>query len=68
MVPITMSAGYLNVVNNFWPKSLYLLVGLSITLMILMAIVFVEAFRKWYRLYSGVDAVRDDEAVEDVAA
>jgi carbon starvation protein len=67
MVPITMSAGYLNVVNNFLPKSLYLLVGLSITLMILMTIVFIEAFRKWYRLYSGADALREVEETEKAA-
>jgi carbon starvation protein len=50
MVPITMSAGYLNVVNNFLPKGLYLLVSLSIVLMVLMAVVFIEAFKKWHQL------------------
>jgi carbon starvation protein len=50
MVPVTMSAGYLNVVGNFLPKNLYLLVALSVVLMILMAIVFIEAFKKWYQL------------------
>ncbi len=51
MVPVVMSAGYLNIVENFLPKGLYLLVTLSIVLMVLMAEVFVEAFRKWYQLY-----------------
>ena len=51
MVPVVMSAGYLNIVDNFLPKGLYLLVTLSIVLMVLMAEVFVEAFRKWYQLY-----------------
>lgn len=50
MVPITMSAGYLNIVDNFLPKGLYLLVTLSVILMVLMAIVFVEAFKRWYQL------------------
>jgi carbon starvation protein len=50
MVPVTMSAGYLNIVDNFLPKSLYLLVVMSIILMILMTIVFIAAFRKWYQL------------------
>jgi carbon starvation protein len=68
MIPVTMSAGYLNITANFLPKSLYLLVGLSIALMILMAIIFVEAFRKWYRLVSGVDAVREAEETEEAAA
>lgn len=50
MVPVTMSAGYLNIVNNFLPKSLYLLVVMSIILMVLMTIVFIAAFRRWYQL------------------
>lgn len=50
MVPVTMSAGYLNIVSNFLPKGLYLLVVMSIILMVLMTIVFIAAFRKWYQL------------------
>ncbi|MHC1726094.1 MAG: carbon starvation protein A [Syntrophobacteraceae bacterium] len=50
MVPVTMTAGYLNVVDNFLPKKLYLLAVMSVILMFLMAIVFVDAFRKWYEL------------------
>lgn len=55
MVPVTMTAGYLNITANFLPKSLYLLVTLSIILMILMAVVFVEAFVKWYQLLRAQD-------------
>ncbi len=50
MIPVTMSAGYLNITANYLPKGLYLLAVLSVVLMILMAIVFVEAFMKWYKL------------------
>ncbi len=46
MLPIVMTAGYMNVVNNFLPKKLYLLVVLSIVLMVLMSLVFIEAFVK----------------------
>lgn len=53
MIPVVMSAGYLNIVNNFLPKGLYLLVILSIVLMILMSEVFIEAFRRWYQLYKN---------------
>ncbi|HMK34210.1 MAG TPA: carbon starvation protein A [Desulfomonilaceae bacterium] len=61
MLPIVMSAGYLNVVNNFLPKGLYLLVVLSIVLMFLMTVVFVEAFWKWYQLFKyGADKVYAD--------
>jgi len=45
-----MSAGYLNVKTNYLPKGLYLLVVMSIVLMVLMTIVFIEAFYKWYEL------------------
>ncbi len=54
MVPVTMSAGYLNVTANFLPHGLYLLAGMSVTLMVLMAIVFILAFRKWYQLAQEV--------------
>lgn len=67
MVPITMSAGYLNVVNNFLPKGLYLLVVLSIVLMVLMGIVFVEAFRKWYELLHEPSRVRAERKYIDLA-
>jgi carbon starvation protein len=50
MVPVTMTAGYMNVVNNFLPQKLYLLVVLSIVLMIMMAFIFIDAFIKWYQL------------------
>ncbi|HEX8989919.1 MAG TPA: carbon starvation protein A [Rhodocyclaceae bacterium] len=59
MVPIVMSAGYLNVVNNFLPKGLYLLVTLAVIVMVLMVIVFVETFRRWYQLLHVDHTVKD---------
>jgi carbon starvation protein len=50
MIPVTMTAGYLNIANNYLPKGLWLNVVLSVVLMILMALVFLEAFYKWYEL------------------
>ena len=50
MIPVTMSAGYLNIVDNFYPKGLYLLAGMSAVLMILMALIFIDAFVRWYQL------------------
>ncbi|MEW6348351.1 MAG: carbon starvation protein A [Thermodesulfobacteriota bacterium] len=63
MLPVTMTAGYLNIVDNFLPKGLWLLVGLSAALMVLMTIVFVEAFRKWYELTKSEDLSVGDEAL-----
>jgi carbon starvation protein len=53
MIPVTMTAGYYNIINNLAAKN-YLLAGLSVVLMILMAIVFVEAFIKWAELAKTV--------------
>ena len=50
MAFITMYSGYLNVVDNFLPKKLYLLVGFSIAVMVLMVILFVATFRRWIEL------------------
>jgi carbon starvation protein len=49
MLPVTMTAGYYLVRTNFI-QGRYVLVGLSVTLMFLMAVVFVLAFRKWFLL------------------
>jgi len=57
---ITMWAGYLNVVDNFWPKKLYLLTALSIFIMILMVIVFVGAFKRWAELLQVKTTVWDE--------
>jgi carbon starvation protein len=59
MIPIVMSAGYLNIVNNFMPKGLYLLVTMSVILMVLMAIVFIETFRRWHALLHTDHTVKD---------
>jgi len=59
MIPVTMSAGYLNVTKNFLPKGLYLLVTLSVILMFLMAVVFIAAFLRWYQLLQMRELVED---------
>ncbi len=50
MACITMIAGYLNITANYLPKGLYLLTTLSIIIMVLMVIVFIGAFKRWYDL------------------
>ncbi|HEY5677956.1 MAG TPA: carbon starvation protein A, partial [Myxococcales bacterium] len=47
MIPVTMSAGYLNIRGNYLPKGDWLKVSLSVALMLMMAWVFLEAFWKW---------------------
>jgi len=48
--PIVMWAGYLNITGNYMPKQLYLLTTMSGILMVLISIVFVAAFARWYEL------------------
>ena len=60
MAFITMYAGYLNVVDNFLPKKLYLLTSLSIIIMVLMVIVFVGAIKRWLELLKVKTTVWDE--------
>ncbi|MBT3067480.1 carbon starvation protein A [Rhodoferax sp. U11-2br] len=48
--PIVMWAGYLNITGNYLPKQLYLLTTMSGILMVLISIVFIAAFARWYEL------------------
>jgi len=59
MMPICIWAGYLNITRNFLPKGFYLLASLSLILMVLMTIVFGEAFRRWYALLQIEKTVSD---------
>jgi carbon starvation protein len=59
MIPVTMSAGYLNITRNYLPNGKWLLATLSVVLMILMAVVFVEAFVRWGQLLKIRERVRD---------
>jgi carbon starvation protein len=59
MIPVCLTAGYQNIVYNYLPKGLWLLVTFSVVLMILMTIVFVEAFVKWFELLKIKDRIRD---------
>jgi carbon starvation protein len=60
MAFITMYAGYLNVVDNYLPKHLYLLTVMSIIIMVLMVIVFVGAIKKWFELLKVKTTVVDE--------
>jgi len=49
MAIITFWAGYVQVIDIYLPQRQYLLAGLAVLAMLLMAVVFAAAFRKWYR-------------------
>jgi len=59
MMPICMWAGYLNITDNFLPKGLYLLASMSVILIVLMTVVFIEAFRRWHALLQFDTTVAD---------
>lgn len=50
MVGITVWAGYLQIVNNYLPKHLYLLATMAVIVLVLMAIVIVGTLRRWSSL------------------
>ncbi|MCD0454948.1 carbon starvation protein A [Chryseobacterium sp. LC2016-27] len=50
MAIITFWADYIQVIDIYIPKQQYLLATLAVVAMVLMLIVFVGAFRKWYQL------------------
>ncbi|WP_373564615.1 carbon starvation CstA family protein [Sphingobacterium sp. E70] len=51
MAGITFWAGYLQVVDIYLPKGQLLLASLAILAMLLMLLVFIGTFRKWYQLF-----------------
>lgn len=59
MATITLWAGYLNVVDNFIPKKLYLLASLSLIIMALAAIVITSSFLRWRELMKIKEPMRD---------
>ncbi len=50
MAVITFWAGYIQVTTIYIPKGQYLLASLAVIAMVLMLVVFIGAFRKWYQL------------------
>jgi carbon starvation protein len=50
MAGMTFWAGILQVRDIYWPKEQYLLSSLAVLVMVLMAVIFVGAFRKWMSL------------------
>lgn len=65
MALITFWAGYLQVATIYIPKEQYLLASLAVVAMVLMLVVFVGAFRKWYQLLK-IDTVKIDYYGEQV--
>ena len=56
---ITMYAGYLNIMNVFLPKKLYLLASLAAIVMVMMVIVFAASFKRWAELLRIKERVND---------
>jgi len=59
MAGITLYAGYLNITVLYLPKELYLLTALSAIVMIMIIIVMIGSFRRWYELLQIKDRVQD---------
>jgi len=59
MVGITVWAGYLQIMNNYLPKGLYLLATLAVIVLVLIAIVIVGTLRRWMSLLAIKGTVPD---------
>jgi carbon starvation protein len=58
MAFVTVYAGYLNIVENYLPKKLYVLSVLSVVVMALVFIVLVATVRRWVELLHSKELVR----------
>jgi carbon starvation protein len=56
---VVMYAGYLTVTKVFVPKELYLLATMASIVMVMMVIVFVACFKRWYELLQIKERVVD---------
>jgi carbon starvation protein len=64
---IELTAGYQNITQNYLPKKLYMLTGITVTLMVGLCVVLIGSVAKWYRvLVSG--AAGKSAASQTVAA
>ncbi|WP_277612545.1 carbon starvation protein A [Veillonella intestinalis] len=61
---ITVMADYENIVYNYIPEGQWMLVGVSILMLILVAIVMVEAVRSWIRLAKQPQDFRTEADIE----
>ena len=51
---IELTAGYQNITQNYLPKKLYMLTGITVSLMVGLCVVLIGSVAKWYRvLVSG---------------
>lgn len=61
---ITVMADYENIVGNYIPEGQWMLVGVSILMLILVAIVMIEAVRSWIRLAKQPQDFRTETDIE----
>jgi len=68
LVGVTVWAGYLQIVNTYLPKGLYLLATLAVIVLVMMTVVIIGAVRRWIALAKINKTVNDTygEAVLEV--
>ena len=64
---ITVMADYQNVFGNYIPEGQWMLVGVSVVMFILVAVVMVEAVRSWIRLAKQPQDFRTEADIEEEA-
>jgi carbon starvation protein len=64
---IELTAGYQNITQNYLPKKLYMLTGITVSLMAGLCVVLVGSVAKWYRVLAR-GAASDSAVKQTVAA
>lgn len=62
---ITVMADYQNVFGNYIPEGQWMLVGVSVVMFILVAVVMIEAVRSWIRLAKQPQDFRTESDIEE---
>lgn len=62
---ITVMADYQNVFGNYIPEGQWMLVGVSVVVFILVAVVMIEAVRSWIRLAKQPQDFRTESDIEE---
>lgn len=62
---ITVMADYQNVFGNYIPEGQWMLVGVSLVIFILVAVVMIEAVRSWIRLAKQPQDFRTEADIEE---
>ncbi len=62
----TLDAAVLNIVDNYIPKQMWLLVGLSVMLIVMVVAILAESFIVWIRQFNEFKQLSKEAAVQEI--